>query len=60
MREARHNAAKQSWFKRHENATPLTVLLCFAVAIVIMQLITSGARGKVEYPSFITPVNVTF
>lgn len=58
MKEASNNVTKQSWFKRHENATPLTVLLCFAVAIVIMQLITSGARGDVEYPSFITPVNL--
>jgi len=58
MIEAKRSVAKQNWFKRHENATPLTVLVCFTVVIVILQLIMSGERGKVEFPSFITPVNL--
>jgi ribose/xylose/arabinose/galactoside ABC-type transport system permease subunit len=49
---------KDSVFKRYENLTPLTVLLVFAVVIVLMQIILSMSDGNLRYPTFIAPVNL--
>ena len=49
---------KISIFKRHENMTPLTVLLVFMAFVVLMQLIGSLRYGQIRYPTFISPVNL--
>jgi ribose/xylose/arabinose/galactoside ABC-type transport system permease subunit len=52
------NGKKESFFKRFENLTSLSVLIGFVVVIVLMQLFTSMRDGGLKYPTFITPVNL--
>lgn len=45
-------------FGRGENSTVLMIMVCFFVAVIVLQLLTSAAAGAVEYPSFISPENL--
>ena len=44
--------------KKNENGTVVFILICFFVAIIVLQLITGAVAGSVEYPTFITPMNL--
>jgi ribose/xylose/arabinose/galactoside ABC-type transport system permease subunit len=47
--------AKISFFKRHENMTPLSIFAGFIIFIVLTQLITQGTS---RFPTFISPVKI--
>ncbi len=53
-----NNKKRVSIFGRGENSTVIMMLIFFAIAIILIQLITSAVAGKVVYPSFISPVNL--
>ena len=44
--------------KKTENGTVVFILICFFVAIIVLQLISGAVAGSVEYPTFITPMNL--
>src|ERR1700729_4258818 len=47
--------ARESFFKRHENLTVLSIFLGFALLIIILQLFMTGGQ---KFPTFISPVNL--
>ena len=49
---------KFALFGRGENSTVLMIMVFFFVAVIVLQLLTSAAKGAVEYPSFISPENI--
>ena len=53
-----NNKKRVSIFGRGENSTVIMMLIFFSIAIILIQLITSAAAGKIVYPSFISPVNL--
>jgi ribose/xylose/arabinose/galactoside ABC-type transport system permease subunit len=51
----RKQVGRESFFKRHENLTVLTIFVGFALVIVILQLFMTGGQ---RFPTFISPVNL--
>ena len=49
---------KFALFGRGENSTVIMMLVFFFIAIVTAQLIIGAVSGEIEYPSFISPVNL--
>jgi ribose/xylose/arabinose/galactoside ABC-type transport system permease subunit len=46
---------RESFFKRHENLTVLSIFVGFALVIIILQLFMTGGQ---RFPTFISPVNL--
>lgn len=54
----RTDKQKVSLLKRNENMTILLIFIVFLVAITVLQLAISAAKGDISFPNFISPSNL--